>query len=105
LLAHGRWFSPGTPTNSTTKTGRHDIAEILLKVALSTINQIKSFCKYEKQILLLLPVDYPILLPVDYHILLTVDYHISPLKKFSNLKAQTLKRALQILNFLSGEIS
>ena len=26
---------------STTKTGRHDIAEILLKVALNTINQIK----------------------------------------------------------------
>ena len=39
LLAHGRWFSPGTPASSTTKTGRHDIAEILLKVALSTINQ------------------------------------------------------------------
>jgi len=34
LLAHGRWFSPGTPATSTTKTGRHDIAEILLKVAL-----------------------------------------------------------------------
>jgi hypothetical protein len=31
LLAHGRWFSPAS---STTKTGRHDIAEILLKVAL-----------------------------------------------------------------------
>jgi hypothetical protein len=30
---------PGTPASSTTKTGRHDIAEILLKVALSTINQ------------------------------------------------------------------
>jgi hypothetical protein len=42
LLAHGRWFSPGTLASSTTKTGRHDIAEILLKVALSTINQIKS---------------------------------------------------------------
>jgi hypothetical protein len=42
LLAHGRWFSPGTPASSTTKTGRHDIAEILLKVALNTINQIKS---------------------------------------------------------------
>jgi hypothetical protein len=41
LLAHGRWFSPGTPTSSTTKTGRHDIAEILLKVALST-KKIKS---------------------------------------------------------------
>jgi len=35
LLAHGQWFSPGTPTSSTTTTtGRHDIAEILLKVAL-----------------------------------------------------------------------
>jgi hypothetical protein len=34
LLAHGRWFSRGTPGSSTTKTGRHDIAEILLKVML-----------------------------------------------------------------------
>jgi hypothetical protein len=42
LLAHGRWFSPAS---STTKTGRHDIVEILLKVALSTKNQInQSFC-------------------------------------------------------------
>jgi hypothetical protein len=40
LFAHGRWFSPGTPASSTTKTGRHDIAEILLKVALNTKNQI-----------------------------------------------------------------
>jgi len=39
LLAHGRWLSPGTPASSTTKTGRHDIAEILLKVAINTINQ------------------------------------------------------------------
>jgi hypothetical protein len=38
--AHGQWFSPAS---STTKSGRHDIAEILLKVALNTINQIKSF--------------------------------------------------------------
>jgi hypothetical protein len=50
LLAHGRWFSPGTPASSTTKTGRHEIAEILLKVALHTKNQsIKSirctFCE------------------------------------------------------------
>jgi hypothetical protein len=53
LLAHGRWFSPGTLASSTTKTGRHDIAEILLKVALrhkksinQSINQnlMKSFC-------------------------------------------------------------
>ena len=27
LLAHGRWFSPGTPASSTTKAGRHDIAK------------------------------------------------------------------------------
>ena len=33
LLAYGQWFSLAS---STTKTGRHDIAEILLKVALNT---------------------------------------------------------------------
>jgi hypothetical protein len=42
LLAHGRWFSPGTPASSTTKTGRHEIAEILLKVTLNTKNQLHS---------------------------------------------------------------
>jgi hypothetical protein len=44
LLVHGRWFSPGTSAFSTTKTCRHDIAEILLKVALKhqkSKNQIK----------------------------------------------------------------
>jgi hypothetical protein len=43
LLSRGRWFSPGTPASATTKTGRHAVAEILLKVALNTnksINQI-----------------------------------------------------------------
>jgi hypothetical protein len=39
LLVHGRWFSPGTPASS-------NIAEILLKVALSTINQSLSHCDY-----------------------------------------------------------
>jgi hypothetical protein len=34
LLVHGQWFSPDTPASSTTKHGRHDMAEILLKVAL-----------------------------------------------------------------------
>jgi len=34
------WFSPGPPFSSTTnKTDRHKITEILLKVALNTINQ------------------------------------------------------------------
>jgi hypothetical protein len=48
LLAHGRWFSPGTPASSTSKTGRHDIAEILLKGSLNTnyqsINQSIRLC-------------------------------------------------------------
>jgi len=35
----GRWFSSGPPVSSTTKTARHDIAEIFLKVALNTIKQ------------------------------------------------------------------
>jgi hypothetical protein len=42
LLAHGRWLSPGTPASSTIKTGRHDIDDILLNVALKhqqSINQ------------------------------------------------------------------
>jgi hypothetical protein len=39
LLAHGRWFSLGIPASSTTKTGRHNISEILLKMALNTIDQ------------------------------------------------------------------
>jgi hypothetical protein len=36
LLAKGRWFSPGTPVSFTDKTDRHDITEILFKVALNT---------------------------------------------------------------------
>jgi hypothetical protein len=37
-LAHGQWFSLGAPASSTTKTGHHDTAEILPKVALNTKN-------------------------------------------------------------------
>jgi hypothetical protein len=36
-LVAGQWFSPGTPFSSTNNTDRHDITEILLKVALNTI--------------------------------------------------------------------
>ena len=32
------WFSPSTPVSSTNKTDHHNITEILLKVALNTIN-------------------------------------------------------------------
>jgi uncharacterized membrane protein YgdD (TMEM256/DUF423 family) len=37
LLARGWWSSPAS---FTTKTGRHDIAEILLKIAFNKVNQI-----------------------------------------------------------------
>jgi hypothetical protein len=37
-LATGQWFSLVTPVSSTNKTDRHNITEILLKVALNTIN-------------------------------------------------------------------
>ena len=36
-LAEGLWFSPDTPVSFTNKTDRHDITEILIKVALNTI--------------------------------------------------------------------
>jgi hypothetical protein len=35
-LAKGRWSSPGTPVSSSNKPDRHNITEILLKVALNT---------------------------------------------------------------------
>jgi hypothetical protein len=48
LLAHGWWFSASTSAFSTNKTGCHDIAEILLKVALNT--DIDSFQKIGHQL-------------------------------------------------------
>jgi hypothetical protein len=39
LLVVVRWFSPGTPVSSTSKSDLHDITKILLKVALNTIKQ------------------------------------------------------------------
>jgi len=45
LLATGQWFFPGTPVSSTNKIDCHDIAEILLKVALSTIKPNHTFWK------------------------------------------------------------
>jgi hypothetical protein len=38
-LATGQWFSPGPSVSSTNKTDRHDITEILLKLALNTFKQ------------------------------------------------------------------
>jgi hypothetical protein len=59
LLAQGRWFSPGTPASSTTKTGHHDIAEILLKVVLNTKIQIQIHLAVVLFILQFTVSDYP----------------------------------------------
>ena len=56
--ATGRWFSPGTLV-STNKSDRHDLTEILLKVVLNTINQIKRILTMHYQQL------YPILFAVS----------------------------------------
>jgi len=46
LLAHGRWFSLGTPASSFTKTGHHDIAESGIKHNKSNqSNQDRYSCK------------------------------------------------------------
>jgi hypothetical protein len=46
VLANGWWLSPGTPASST-KTDRHDKAEILLKVALRDNKSINQSTKFE----------------------------------------------------------
>ena len=43
-LGTGQWFSLGIPVSSTNKTDRHNMTEILLKVALNTINQEQNTC-------------------------------------------------------------
>ena len=42
-LATGRWFSPGLSVSPANKSDRHEITEILLKVALSTIKQTNTY--------------------------------------------------------------
>jgi hypothetical protein len=47
LLAHGWWFSLGTAASSTTKTGRHDVAEIFAENGIKhkkSINQNQPKC-------------------------------------------------------------
>ena len=71
LLAQGRWFSPGTPASSTTKTNRHDIAGILLKVALST--------KIQIQILIIFLLHFRTIATVCYFLLLQMILLLLPI--------------------------
>ena len=45
-LATVQWFSTDSPITSTNKTDHHDIAEILLKVALGNTKQSNSYLQY-----------------------------------------------------------
>ena len=67
-VAIGWWFSPGTPASSTNKTDRHNITEILLNVALSTISLILNVCTKVFMQLQLLNWSHPISLrrPTSY---------------------------------------
>jgi hypothetical protein len=46
VAAHGRWFSPSTSASSTTKTGRHDIAESGVKHTKDQSGIVISFMLY-----------------------------------------------------------
>jgi hypothetical protein len=63
VLANGWWFSPASSTN---KTGRYEIAEILLKVALNTKNQNQNQWR--------VCTDYTFYLSFIYNII-SVDFH------------------------------
>ena len=52
----GRWFFSGTAVSSTNKSERHDITEILLKVALNTITPIPSFVSWKRQFFQIIPI-------------------------------------------------
>jgi len=47
----GLWFSPDTPISSTNKSDRHDISEILLKVALNIINQANQYIGKDNEVI------------------------------------------------------
>jgi hypothetical protein len=49
-LTTGRWFSPDPPVSSTNKTDCHDIAEILLNVALNIIKQTNPWSVFIKRV-------------------------------------------------------
>ena len=52
FIYHHDLVDPGTPVSSTNKADHHDITEILLRVALNTINQAKQMViRYEISII------------------------------------------------------
>ena len=51
------YFSPSSPVSSTNNTGRHDITEILLNVALNTMKQLNKQKKWDETLYRKLTID------------------------------------------------
>jgi hypothetical protein len=87
-LATGWWFSSNPPVSSTNKTDRYDIAEILLKVALSTItlNPTAIFCKLLTSISLRKPRSK------WYHSSLLLHYHVVSMKQLMSIPNTLISR-------------
>jgi hypothetical protein len=98
LLAQGRWFSPGTPASSTSKPGHHDIAEILLKVALNTKNQsinqsiINTLCLFDHVIVRFVDFDGI----VDHHYL-KLSTHYSDIRTPYNIELVDFRVSEQLI--------
>jgi hypothetical protein len=93
-LASGRWFSPGPPVSSTNKTDRHDITEILLKVALNTIKQTNKPILYHN--MLTLPL-------WSWQFILKNDYSCNPVEhidryRFSSTIIKTVQHTKHLIN-------
>ena len=71
------WFSSSTPVSSTNKTDRHDITEILLKVALNAIsllllNQMFSYLRHMRPLSILAI----FVMAIDFFLLLMAYNHL-----------------------------
>ena len=91
-LTRGRWLSPGTQVSSYNKTDSHVITEILLKVALNTINQPQTTVFYHIHNLHR-PINWIYLRPVEGHIVFTlfVSHKYLCWQVFLHLKYESLK--------------
>jgi hypothetical protein len=86
-LVTGRWFSPGIAVFSTNKTDRHDIAKILLKVALN-IPDNRSPCfnwfktGFELTTLVVIGTDCIGSNKSNYHMIMTARVHVCCVYRF-----------------------
>jgi hypothetical protein len=90
-------FSPGTPVSSTNKTDRYDIAEILLKVALNTMNQTMP-CTRELLLIIQFEELHRTIFVFKYEIVFIYDYpstHI-PMTAVSKLSQDSVTKGLHL---------